>query len=81
MNFKKQLMLAFRNYCEVYDGTTHTSKSRSVPCIALHPCNNTTGSWEFFNLQTNQRIQRSNWKKMVMTELIINAVNALSGNR
>jgi hypothetical protein len=78
INFRKQLTLAFGDYCEVYDGTDNTSKSRTVPCIALYPCNNATGSWEFVNLKTNQRIRRSNWKKMVTTDLIINIINNLA---
>ncbi len=51
LNFKKQLTFAFGDYCEVYDGTNNTSKSQSLPCIALHLCNNATGTWEFFNLK------------------------------
>jgi hypothetical protein len=62
MNYKKELELAFGDYCEVYDGTDNTSASRSIPCIALFPCNNSTGSWEFMNLMTKQRVRRSNWK-------------------
>ncbi len=54
INFRKQLTLAFRDYCEVYDSTDNTSRSRSLPCIALHPCNHATGSWEFVNLKTNK---------------------------
>jgi hypothetical protein len=80
INFKKQLTLAFGDYCEVYNGTDNTSKSRSIPCIALHPCNNATGSWEFFNLKTNLRVCRSNWKRMVTTELVINTVNNLTAH-
>ncbi len=73
------MTLAFGDYCEVYDGTDNTSKSRTLPCIALHPCNNATGSWEFLNLKTNQRIRRSNWKKTITTELVINILNNLAG--
>jgi hypothetical protein len=36
VNFRKQLMLAFGDYCKIYDGTTNTSKSRSVSAITLH---------------------------------------------
>jgi hypothetical protein len=36
-NYKKELEIAFGDYVEVYDGTENTSKSRSVPCIALYP--------------------------------------------
>ena len=75
VNFKKELELAFGDYCEVYDGTDNTARSRSVPCIALYPSNNSTGSWEFMNLKTKWRIRRSHWVKMKTTELIINIMN------
>jgi len=69
--------LAFGDYCEVYDGTDNTSRSRTVPCIALHPCNNATGSWTFYNLHTNVRIRRSQWTKLPTTQLIVDVVNAI----
>jgi hypothetical protein len=75
VNYKKELELAFGDYCEVYNGTDNTSASRSVPCIALYPANNSTGSWEFMNLTTKTRVKRSQWKAMVMTELIIDVMN------
>lgn len=75
VNFKKELELAFGDYCEVYDGTDNTSASRSIPCIALYPNSNSTGSWTFMNLQTKQRVRRSHWKPMVTTELIIDVMN------
>jgi len=58
VNFKKELELAFGDYCEVYDGTDNTSASRSIPCVALYPTSNSTGSWEFMNLSTKQRVRR-----------------------
>ena len=75
VNYKKELELAFGDYCEVYNGTDNTSASRSIPCIALYPSNNSTGSWEFMTLTTKTRVKRSNWKKMVTTELIVNIMN------
>jgi len=74
VNYKKELELAFGDYCEVYDGTDNTSASRSIPCIALYPNNNSTGSWEFMNLQTKQRVRRSNWKLMATTELVVDVM-------
>jgi hypothetical protein len=71
LDFRKELGLAFGDYCEVFDGTDNTSRARSVPCNALYPCNNASGSWTFFNLITKQRIRRSLWQKMVTTEGII----------
>lgn len=75
MNYKKELSIAFGDYCEVYDGTDNTTTSRSVPCIALFPCKNSAGSWEFMNLQTKSRIRCSQWIKMKTTEMIIDVMN------
>ena len=33
INYKRELALAFGDYCEVYDGTDNTLASRSIPCI------------------------------------------------
>jgi hypothetical protein len=63
VNFKKELELGFGDYCEVYNGTDNTLKSRTNPCIALCPSNNTTGSWEFLSLTSNKRIRRTQWKR------------------
>jgi hypothetical protein len=64
VNYKKELSLAFGYYVEVYDGTDNTVCTCSVPCIALYPCNNMTGSWAFLNLSTEQYIRCSQWQKM-----------------
>ena len=58
LNYAKELDLEFGVYIEVNDGTDNTAKSRSVPCIALYPCNNATRSWEFMSLRTKTRIHR-----------------------
>ena len=58
INFAKELGLEFGTYAEVYDGTDNTSRSRSIPCIALYPSSNSTGSWEFMSLKTKTRIRR-----------------------
>jgi hypothetical protein len=79
MDFKKEFCLAFGDYCEVYDEMDNTARARSVPCIALYPCNNATGSWAFWNLTSIQRICRMQWTKMVMTEELVARVNALGG--
>jgi hypothetical protein len=79
MDFKKEFCLAFGDYCEVYDGTDNTAKARSIPYMALYPCNNATGSWAFWNLNSMQRIRRTQWTKMVTTEELAARVNALGG--
>jgi hypothetical protein len=76
VDFRKEFGLAFGDYCEVYDGTHNTSRPRRVPCVALYPCNNAAGSWAFMNLKTKQRIRRTQWVKMVTTEVIIAVLNA-----
>lgn len=81
INYKKELELAFGDYCEVYDGTDNTSASRSIPCVALYPTNNSTGSWEFMNLTTKVRVRRSQWKLMVTTELIIDVMDHFNEKR
>jgi hypothetical protein len=77
VDYRKELSLAFGDYCEVFDGTDNTSKQRSVPCIALYPCCNTTGSWVFYSLESQKRLRRTNWKRMVTNEEIIKRMNAL----
>jgi len=78
LDFRKELGLAFGDYCEVFDGTDNTARARSAPCVALYPCNNASGAWAFFNLITRQRIRRLQWQKMVTTEGIIGQMNRLS---
>jgi hypothetical protein len=71
VDYRKELSLAFGDYCEVFDGTDNTSKQRSVPCIALYRCCNTTGSWVFFSLESQKHQRRTTWKNMVTSDVII----------
>jgi hypothetical protein len=74
-NYKKELSLAFGDYVEVHNGTTNTSRERSLPCIALYPLGNSTGSWLFWNLANRSYLRRSHWVKMVTTSLISSGLN------
>jgi hypothetical protein len=74
---KKSLALGFGDYCKVYNGTDNTSRSRSLPCIVLHPCNNSTGSWQFLNITSGVMIRRSNWRRMATTQAIIDKINSM----
>jgi hypothetical protein len=76
VDFRKEMEMSFGDYCEVYDGTENTSKSRSIPCVALYPCSNAAGSWVFLNLITKKRVRRSQWKKMMVTDEFINKMKA-----
>ena len=75
-DFCKELSLVFGDYCKVYNGTDNTTRSRSIPCIALYPCCNVMGSRAFYSL-TRVRIHQMNWKKMVITVEFIKKMNAL----
>jgi hypothetical protein len=76
-DYRKELSLGFGDYCKVYDGTDNTTRNRTVPCIALYPCCNYTGSWAFYNLLTKTRIRQTHWKKMVTTPEFAEKMNAL----
>jgi hypothetical protein len=68
--------LSFGDYVEMYDGTTNTSRQRSLACIALYPVGNAAGSWMFWNMATKRHVRRSNWIQMVTTDLVVDAVDA-----
>jgi len=78
VGFLQGVRVGFGDYCKVFDGTNNTSRARSVPCIALYPCNNAAGSWVFFNVMMKQRIRRSQWQKIVTMEGIMGQMNRLS---
>jgi hypothetical protein len=75
-DFRNELSLFFGDYCRVFDGTDNTVKSRTIPCIALYPCCNMTGSWVFYSLQTKTWIRRKQWKNMVTLAELIENMNA-----
>jgi hypothetical protein len=78
VDYKKELLLVFGDYVEAYEGTDNTSRARSSACIALHPASNATGSWVLWKIETRSRVQRSNVKKMVTTDIIIQAMNSVA---
>jgi hypothetical protein len=77
-HYKKELSLAFGDYVEVHAGTNNTSKERSIPCIALCPCANATGTWNFWSLSSKQYLRRSAWTKMVTNDLVIRTLNGVT---
>ncbi len=78
LSYKKELSLAFGDYIEVHASMTNTSKERSVPCIALYPCANASGMWNFWSLSSKQYLRRSVWTKMVTNDLVIRTLNGLA---
>lgn len=80
VDFAKEFQLGFLDYCEVYVSgvkSNDVTKARTVPCLSLYPTGNANGSWVFFNLKTKRHIRSSNYTKMVMSELVLDAVNAM----
>ena len=80
-NYKKELGLAFGDYCECYNPavvSNDVTQERSEPCIALYPTGNFSGSWWFLNIKSKRRVRRSNWTKMVTTDLVIDVMNQYS---
>ena len=77
-DFKKELGLGYGDYVECYIPEStgkKTDQPRTEPCIALCPTGNANGSWRFMSLKTKRRVRRSNWQKMVTTDLVINFMN------
>jgi len=80
-SFKKEFSLSFGDYVECYKPGVKSNDAlaeRSDPCLALYPTGNASGSWVMFNIKTRRRVRRTNWRKMVTTQLVIDAVNQLS---
>lgn len=79
--YKKELSIAFGDYCECRDPAAQSndaSAKRTNPCIALYPVGNSTGSWVFLNIDTKRRVRRSQWRKMVTTQVIIDRMNEMA---
>jgi hypothetical protein len=80
-NFRSELGLAYGDYCEVYVPNVvskNVDAPRTEPCIALYPSGNANGSWVFLNIKSKRRVRRTNWTKMVTTDLIIDVMNEFS---
>jgi len=83
-NFNAELRLAFGDYAEDYDPKAH-ERSNDVfteptePCIALYPTANRNGSWVFYDLCTESYVQRSQWKKLPTSQLVIDIMNKQAG--
>jgi hypothetical protein len=78
LNYRKELSLAFGDYVEVHTGTDNTSRERLVPCIALYPVGNATGTWQFWNLRSKRYIRHSTWVRMHSSELITDVINNIA---
>jgi hypothetical protein len=57
VDYKKELLLAFGDYVEAYEGTDNTSRARSSACVALGPTGTATGSWILWKIETRTRVR------------------------
>jgi hypothetical protein len=73
----KELIIAFGDYIEAYEGMDNTSGARSSACVALCPVGNSTRSWTLWKLDTRVHVRRTNFKRWVTLELVNNSRNAL----
>ena len=72
---KRDMEHGMGDYVEAYVGTSNTPKDRSHWCILMYPLHNSSGSWYMFDLQTKSFIRRSNFKKLPITQQVIDEVN------
>jgi hypothetical protein len=56
-DYKKELLMAFGDYVEAYEGTDNTSCARSSACIALYPVGNSTRSWVLWKIAMKSRVR------------------------
>jgi len=78
VQYQKELRFTFGDYVEAHEGTDNTSRPLSAACIALFPIGNLTGSWQLFKIAGRTRVRRTNMVKMVMSGLIIDAMNTIA---
>jgi hypothetical protein len=57
----KELLIAFGNYVEAYEGPDDSCSARSTACIALCPVRNSTGSWTLWKMDIRVRVRRLNF--------------------
>ena len=84
--FSAEFGLSFGDYVEAYNPRAEAKSNdvtvpRTEPCIALYPSANKNGSWVMYNINSNTYVRRSQWKKLPTSQVIINAMNALAGER
>jgi len=84
--FNAEFGVSFGDYVEAYNPRAEAKSNdvtvpRTEPCIALYPSANKNGSWVMYNINSNTYVRRSQWKKLPTSQVIINAMNTLAGER
>ena len=83
IDFKKEYKLKFGDYVKAYNPavTPNTTNLRTDPCIVLYPAGSVSRSWIFWNMKSKKYVGRSNYTKLVVSNNIVNYMNALAGTR
>ncbi len=63
----------------MHEFSNNVLRSRTRPCIAMCPTTNRNGSWVLNNLTTKSCVCRSQWKKLLTPQLIVDIMNELAG--
>jgi hypothetical protein len=77
--------LGFGDYCLVSSELSAaqrrtTTHERTLGAIAVRPCFNTKGTWEFISLLTGNIIHRSAWDLLPVPDEVIRRINGLSAS-
>jgi hypothetical protein len=84
VDFKKEFGLAFGDYVEAYNPRAEKRSNdimmeRTEPCIALYPSANKNGSWIMYNLATKSYVRQTQWRKMIITDVVVSKMNEAAG--
>jgi len=84
-DYQTEFGLSFGDYVETYNPTSKNKSNdifteRTQPCIALYPAGNRNGSWVFWGLSTKSYVRRSQWKRLLVSQKVIYAMNSEAGD-
>jgi hypothetical protein len=85
-DYKSEFGLSFGDNVEAFNPiaekkTNDVRMPRTEPCIALYPSANKNGSWVMYNLNTKSYVCCTQWKKLPTSQLIVNIMSELAGER
>jgi len=84
-DYKSKFGLAFGDYVEDYNPraqqrSNNIWQKQTEPCIALYPSANRNGSLVIYSLPSKSYVHRMQWKRMPVTQTVINIMNNLAGD-
>ena len=78
-SYKDVIAMTYGEYVEVYamSPIKNNIDERTISAIALYPSGNNQGGWIFMSLNTGRLLHRNQWKKLSISQGIIDRVNML----